>query len=1195
MAELLEVLRFELRYRLRQPVFYVFAAVFFFMAFGAISTDSVQIVGGIGNVARNSPFVITRTLIAISMAATVLVTILMASAVNRDRELGTEQLFFVTPLSKLPFLAGRFIASVLLATASLGGAVVGIVLASSMPWQDPAFILPFDVWPYVKALAIFVLPNLLLSGAVLFSVAVLSGRAFVTYVFMIGFLSLWGFSRAFLGDLQNQFLAALADPFGFSTFDLVTRYWTIVERNTQTIPLEGSLLANRLLWTVLALGLVAVTVLRYRMTVDKTVRSDAGGSRDESSKREDPVTKVQPAVTLDFSIRARSRQWLDHARMEIKGVVRSVPFLVLLLFGLVNMLGNLLAEIEIEGTNNHPVTHAMLSHIAGGFDLFLLLVIALYSAELVWKERRFRVHEVQDGLPVPNWIILSAKMAALASVAVVALALAMFTTIAYQAAHGYTHFEMGLYFKGLFLIALSSWLLLIVLSVFVQVASPNKYVGYLWILIYFIAVSYLPSAGYEHRLYLYGTTPAFLYSDMNAYGPYGAPVFWFSLYWAFGAAALAIVTNRIWRRGADESLRRRLKAAGRNWGARHAIGLAVCSFGFLALGGWIFYNTNVLNDYRPGDEESRRKALFEARYKQYEDLTQPRLTEVSLSVDMFPESRSILIQGDYRLVNRSERAIETLHLHLNPALEVRRLNVPGAVLEQEDAELGYRIYRLQAPMDLGESVDLDFELAMFHRGFVNNDPDTEIVRNGTFFHNLSHLPGIGYCSLDELEDPSERKKHGLSPVRLEAAPEDTARLSRGYISGADRIRFEARVSTNVDQIAVAPGRLEREWTDGNRRYFHYKMDVPILNFYAFLSGDYEVARDRWRELPVEVYYHRDHPYNVDRMIEAVKDSLTYFTGSFGPYPYRQARIVEFPRYREFAQSFPGMVPYSEGAYFISDLRNEENLDLVYWLTAHEMAHQWWAHQVYPADVLGANMVAESLAQYSALMVIEKSYGRNQMRKFLGYELDHYLKGRGQDWNEERPLVHVGNQAYIYYAKGSLAMYALREYLGEEPLNAALRRYLEATAFQGPPYTHSLELVAYLREATPERYRYLIEDMFETITLYDNRTERAAVTRAEDGRYQVKLSYLSRKLRSDGRGVENEIEHRDWIEVGVFGRRQVDGKTESHALYLEKHRLESGTGEVEIVVDEEPFAAGVDPRNLLVDRVPDDNLARVGGW
>jgi ABC-2 type transport system permease protein len=289
-----------------------------------------------------------------------------------------------------------------------------------------------------------------------------------------------------------------------------------------------------------------------------------------------------------------------------------------------------------------------------------------------------------------------------------------------------------------------------------------------------------------------------------------------------------------------------------------------------------------------------------------------------------------------------------------------------------------------------------------------------------------------------------------------------------------------------------------------------------------------------------------------------------------------------------------MVPYSEGAYFISDLRDEETLDLVYWLTAHEMAHQWWAHQVYPADVLGANMVTESLAQYSALMVMEKSYGRDQMRKFLAYELDRYLKGRGRDRNEERPLVRVGNQAYIYYAKGSLAMYALREYLGEERLNAALRRYFEATAFQGPPYTHSEELLSYLREATPERYRYLIEDMFETITLYDNRTESATVTRTEDGRYRVKLSYLSRKLRSDGRGRETEIEHDDWIEVGVFGRRQENGKSKSHALYLEKHRLASGTGEIEIVVDEEPFSAGVDPRNLLVDRVAGDNLARVDG-
>ncbi|UCC32348.1 MAG: hypothetical protein JSU86_08700, partial [Phycisphaerales bacterium] len=184
--------------------------------------------------------------------------------------------------------------------------------------------------------------------------------------------------------------------------------------------------------------------------------------------------------------------------------------------------------------------------------------------------------------------------------------------------------------------------------------------------------------------------------------------------------------------------------------------------------------------------------------------------------------------------------------------------------------------------------------------------------------------------------------------------------------------------------------------------------------------------------------------------------------------------------------------------------------------------------------------------------------------------------------------------YIHYFKGSLVMYALRDYIGEEAINAALRKFIKAAAYQDPPYTNSLEFLADIREIIPDHLQYLIEDMFETITLYDNRAEKATFTRTEDGKYKVRLAYHSRKMRADGQGVETEIDHRDWIEIGVFGGKRVDGKSTETTLYLEKHRLGTGKSEIEIIVDEEPIRAGIDPRNLLIDRVPDDNTKRVSG-
>jgi len=370
------------------------------------------------------------------------------------------------------------------------------------------------------------------------------------------------------------------------------------------------------------------------------------------------------------------------------------------------------------------------------------------------------------------------------------------------------------------------------------------------------------------------------------------------------------------------------------------------------------------------------------------------------------------------------------------------------------------------------------------------------------------------------------------------------------------------------------------------------MDTQILNFFSFVSGKWSVTKDTWNDVNIEIYYHPAHSFNVDRMIEAIKNSLDYYSVNFSPYQFRQVRIIEFPGYRTFAQSYPNTISYSESAFFIEDLRDEKNIDMVYYITSHELAHQWWGHQVVGGDVQGATILDESLANYSALMVMEKTYGRDQMKRFLEYELNKYLRGRGQEQIGERPLKLVEQQAYIHYHKGSLALYALREYIGEEKLNYALKNFIKEKAFQKPPYTNSIELLNCLREVTPERFQYLIEDLFETITLYDNRTNSAQFVKTIDGKYKVTMEILSQKYRADDQGVETEVKHHDWIEIGVFSAEKEPGKTVGQPLYLEKRQIKSGETKLEIVVDKLPGRAGIDPRNLLIDRVPKDNLKGV---
>jgi aminopeptidase N len=561
-------------------------------------------------------------------------------------------------------------------------------------------------------------------------------------------------------------------------------------------------------------------------------------------------------------------------------------------------------------------------------------------------------------------------------------------------------------------------------------------------------------------------------------------------------------------------------------------------------------------------------------------------------VDIFPEQRQVRLRGSYRLVNPHAVPIEVLHVEIPRGLITHSLEFGAHTVELEDPIHGVTRYRLATPLAPAAELAFNFDLEWAPRGFGNTTGPTQVVENGTFFNN-GVLPSFGFNEDRRIMDRNERRKRDLGEVPRMAKIDDEPARANTYLSDdADWIDFETTVSTAEDQIALAPGYLQREWVENGRRYFHYTMDVPMLPFAAWLSARWQVKRGDWNGIPIEVYYHPTHDFNVDRMIEAAQKSFDYYNAHFTPYQHKQLRIIEFPGYQRFAQAFANTVPYSEAIGFIADLRDQDDIDYVFYVTAHEVAHQWWAHQVIGANVQGSTMLSESLSQYSALMVMEKEYGRHQMRRFLKYELDQYLQSRATELIEELPLALVENQQYIHYRKGSLVFYALKEAIGEDTLNAILKRFLQDKGYQQPPYTTSRELLAYLREGTDPKHHRLIEDLFEKIVFFDNRVKEATAVKRDDGKYVVTLALHSSKLEAAGKGEETEVALDDEIEIGIFARPDGGKEKDETVLYLQRHRITEKETTLEIVVDGEPFDAGIDPYNMLIDRVSTDNRRQV---
>ena len=568
------------------------------------------------------------------------------------------------------------------------------------------------------------------------------------------------------------------------------------------------------------------------------------------------------------------------------------------------------------------------------------------------------------------------------------------------------------------------------------------------------------------------------------------------------------------------------------------------------------------------------------------------MTEVRANVDIFPAERRLVIDGHYRLVNKHSRAVDTLYVDVAPRTMTVLRSLPAHQVTLDDTVLGFRILKLAQALQPGAAIDMDFSVTVENQGFTNDGKPDNLNLNGSFFNNMQLFPALGYAG-NELMDRNERRKRGLGePQRMPKLEDEAARANHQLDSEADWIDFETTVSTSADQIALAPGYLQKTWEKDGRRYFHYKMDRPMLPFFAYLSARWQVRKGDWNGLPIEIYFDPQHGYNVDRMITATRKSLDYYSANFTPYQHKQVRILEFPRYATFAQSFANTIPYSEAIGFIADLRKAEDVDYVFYVTAHEMAHQWWAHQVIGANVQGATMLVESLAQYSALMVMEKEYGREHMRRFFKEELDRYLRSRRGEQIEEQPLFRVENQPYIHYNKGALVFYRLREEMGEEALNRALKRFLQDKAYQVPPYTTSRELLGYIRAEAGADKQELITDLFEKIVFYDNRVVEASAKQRADGQWDVKMKLHLAKLEADGRGKETPRVYDEPVEIAIFARAPGAKEADEKLLFSEKRRLQGEEPVLTITVKEKPYEVGVDPYNKLIDRVSSDNRKQI---
>ncbi len=1188
-----ELLRFELRQQLRSPLLWLMALLFALMGFAAVASDVVQIGGGIGNVHRNAPVVIVQFMSVFTLLGMLFVAMSINGALLRDFEQGTAELIFASPIKRRDYVAGRIGAAVICCLVVYAVIALGLFVAQFMPWIEPERLGPVTPVPYLWALGVIVLPNLLFMAALLSLLAIVTRSVLWVYVGVLGFIVLYVVSDVLLSDLDNVWVATLSEPLGIRAFERTIRYWAAEQRNTQVPAISGYILGNRALWVGIGLALFAACFALFKPQRSGTGRGlrKAKAAVDTSVDARAAAPLRLPRIAVAHGPATGIAQFMQQLRFDTSGVLRGIPFIVMLLFAMANFIPRAILAQTFYETPIHPVTSQMLQALQGSYSFVLIIIVLFYAGELVGKERGVKIHEVTDAMPVPNWVPLAAKFGALIAVIACFQLLGGITAILIQLAKGHTQIELAVYAKTLALNSIG-FVLMGGMALCLQVFTNNKYLGYALLILVLIGRMVLGTLDFTQNLYSYARASGAPYSDMNGYGHFLTGHLWFRAYWGLFLLLLLLLSAALWVRGVVGGARERLGLARARM--RGPLGMATlfAALAFAGTGAYLFWNTNVRNQFLSPDDILDLQARYEREYKQYKRLPQPKIVATQIDVDLRPESQTMRASGVYRVRNPHATPIAEIHVGMTDDKALQSIDMGGAELIKRDEDLGYRIYRLKAPMQPGEERDIAFKVESAPNGITNDTAQTRIVENGSFFDSNA-FPSFGYNEGYEIVDRNERRKRDLGEPRRMPKLEDQAARAANYVTDdADWIDFKTTICTAPDQIALSPGYLQKEFVRDGRRCFSYAMDRPMLNFYAYLSARWQVKKGMYKDIPIEVYYDAKHPYNVDRMIEAVQKSLAYYESNFTPYQHRQVRIIEFPGYETFAQAFANTIPYSESIGFIADLRDKDAIDYVFYVTAHEIAHQWWAHQVIGANMQGATVLSESLAEYSALMVMEKEYGRAKMRRFLKTGLDGYLSGRGGEAVEELPLYRVENQQYIHYQKGSLVFYRLREEIGEAVLNRALKKFLEDKGYQQPPYTTSVELLDYIRAEAGPQHERLIVDLFEKIAFYDNRVVEAKAKKRADGKYEVVLDLHAAKLYVDGKGKETSAKIDDWVEVGVFARGPSGEEDDEKVLYLKRHRIAGGQPKITVVVDAAPYEAGFDPYNKLIDRVSSDNRKRV---
>ena len=873
-------------------------------------------------------------------------------------------------------------------------------------------------------------------------------------------------------------------------------------------------------------------------------------------------------------------------KIEFFKTIKHLGFIILTIVTISFLNSNFISNAS--NSNIVPTTGFFINQIAIS-EFPIILITLFFSGEIIWREKHLNISSFLDAYPIKDWVVFSSKIFTLWLIqAFYAVIIILFGVLSQILIFKYYEVDLKLYLTAVFGIHLIHYWVITVGFFFIQILSPNKYIGFLISGIALILILAMPALGLDNILFRYGILPDYSYSDMDGFNPFVNSLLWYSFYWLLFAAALFLLSFKIWGNGLKSlKFHKSFNIKDIKLFSYKTV-LLILVIGIFCCGFYIHKNNLKGNS----DINNLSISNYEKKYRQFDILPTPAISKVIIKADLYPNLRKVEIEGFYLLVNNTKVAIDTLLVSFLPENAQLILNLPNELIVNDSNSLGTYLYRLKQNLQPNDTITMEFRYSEKVEGFNASNPNVDLIKNGLLITNAGfqkgkYFPTIGYDRYLEIQDTTIRKNYGLKGDALGWKKLNDSTAKR--FSRHDWVDYEAIISTTLGQTAVTNGTLLDSWKKDQRAYFKYKSDTIINNELAITSGKFEQSSKIVNGTNFNLFYHKSHSRNTNEMLEGMIMGIENGKQNGLKYPHKSINIVEIPNYHRNlgnAYSMPTLILWNEDGGFLNsqDKNDKSEINRVFSTAVHEVSHQWWPHIIKPAKAVEGGMVInETLAQNARLKGLSKKYGIKGKNSFIKQEHKLYFYERSA-FAKEEPLI-ITSQAFVAYNKGSLVMNSISELIGKDSLDMAIKNYYNDFAYQESIYPTSKDLEDHILKLTPNQFKMYVSELFEKVIVFDLSINMVKYEKAPNNSYLLTVDIEASKFEMNSMSNEINKPFNGVLLIEIYNELGT-------ALLSKAVDVIKKESTYKFVVDKVPSSVRIDPNMIYIDKNLKNNLFKI---